>query len=606
MITSMKTTFFSKLALLFILLGPVLLFSENQDSLDNKYNQLPPGEFINTLNSLGKQAYRTQEYQKAEEYFKKALEMAVTNNNKLEMAKISNNIGIIEDTKGNYPDALEYYRNALTYYEQQADKDGIEKVLNNIGIVYEELKMYDNALNYFKRSLELKLERPKVNFLSSAGTYNNIAIIYANYLHQTDSALYYYRLALKNYEDAKYKNGKGKVCSNIGLLYFRKKKLNKAESCFKTAFIVFKELNNKGGIASVLFYQANLNIEREEPKKALLLLDKALEISRKLRVKTLEKDIVKAYAAAYEKMGESDSALVYYKMFQQINEELINSKKLDRVKNLEQQIKMDRKDYEINLLKKDREINKLKQNKQFILILTLLFILLSVTIIFYQVTRKRSIKSEMQLSRAKTRLLRTQMSPHFLFNSLMSIQTFLIEGDVKGASKYLTLLARLMRLLLTYSRESYISLEQEIEISDYYLATEKLRFGEKIDYQITVDPDIDKNNVFIPPLMIQPALENAIVHGLMPCNKNGKLLLIFKKSNNKLIVLIEDTGVGYKTVKTNLKDKRRSFSTGIIKERIELIKKQFRQHISYQIEEINPELANCPGTRVIFEFPLDY
>lgn len=606
MIISMRTVYFLRLILLIIFFSPVLLFSENRDSLDNKYGQLPPGKFIDTLNSLGKQAYRTQEYQKAEEYFKKALEVAVANNNKLEMAKISNNIGIIEDTKGNYPDALEYYRNALTYYEQQADKEGIEKVLNNIGIVYEELKMYDNALNYFKRSLELKLKRPKVNFRSSAGTYNNIAIIYANYLHETDSALYYYRLALKNYEVAEYKIGKGKVCSNIGLLYFRKKKLNKAESCFKTAFAVFKEINNKGGIASVLFYQANLSIERDEPESALLLLNQALAISRKLRVKTLEKDIIKSYAAAYEKMGESDSALVYYKKFQQINEELINSKKLNRVKNLEQQIKMDRKDYEINLLKKDREINKLKQNKQFILILTLLFILLSVIIIFFQITRKRSIKSEMQLSRAKTRLLRTQMSPHFLFNSLMSIQTFLIEGDVKGASKYLTLLARLMRLLLTYSRESYISLEQEIEISDYYLATEKLRFGEKIDYQITVDPDIDKNNVFIPPLMIQPALENAIVHGLMPCNKNGKLSLIFKKSNNKLIVFIEDTGVGYKAAKTNLKDKRRSFSTGIIKERIELIEKQFRQHISYSIEEINPNQTDCPGTRVIFEFPLDY
>ena len=166
-----------------------LLFSNNSDSLDIKFRHLSPEKKFDTLNSLGKIAYRHQDFSASKIYFTKALEAATAAKNILQMAKTNNNIGIIEDTKGNYPDALEHYRKSLNYYEQQSDRNGIEKVLNNIGIVYEELKMYEKSLSYFKRSLSIKSNSENPDKLSLAGTYNNIAIIYENYLHQSDSAL---------------------------------------------------------------------------------------------------------------------------------------------------------------------------------------------------------------------------------------------------------------------------------------------------------------------------------------------------------------------------------------------------------------------------------
>jgi tetratricopeptide (TPR) repeat protein len=584
----------------------MLLFSNELDTLDIKFQNLSPEKAIDTLNSLGKAAYRKQEFLISKIYFSKALELATANNNILQQAKINNNIGIIEDTKGNYPDALEHYRKSLNYYEQQSNKNGIEKVLNNIGIVYEELNMYEKSLEYFKSSLAIKIKSKNPDKLSLAGTYNNIAIIYENYLHQSDSALIYYQMALDNYSLTGNNNGKGRVCSNIGLLYFRKNNIKVADSCFKEALKVFNANRNKSGIASVLFYKAKLEIKKGRYNKAVTYLRQAMILSRRLHLKDLQKDIHKAFSETYEKQGNTDSALYYYKKFHELNDDLLNSQKLNKIKSLEQKIEIDHKDYEINLLKKDNEINRLLQNRQLILIFALLLIIVSIVIIFYQFWRKRKIKNEMELSRARTRLLRTQMSPHFLFNSLMSIQTFLIEGDVKGASKYLTMLARLMRLILTYSRESYISVEQEIEIINFYLAIEKLRFGDKIEYIIKIDPAIDKPNTLIPPLMIQPALENAIVHGLMPCKKNGNLSVTFKKTNTNIVVFIEDDGIGYKSANNSSLHNKKSFSTDIINERISLIEKQFGQKIIYNIEEIIDNRVDCPGTRVTFKFPLDY
>jgi len=584
-----------------------VLFSKNTDSLDIKFAHLGSDKVVDTLNKLAKVEYGKQEYEKAELYFKKALYYVGISKNKTAKAKINNNIGIIEDTKGNFDKALEYYKNALVLYEKQSNINGIEKVLNNIGIVYEEMEMFSKALKYYKKSLKLKLKlkKPNNNFISIADTYNNIAILYKNYLHNSDSALIYYQLASKNYQIANYKDGLGNVCSNVGVLYFKKNDLIKADSCYKEALSVFKNTKNKTGIATVMFYKANLAIKKEQPKEAITLLNHAMVICHKIKTKKLEKDINKAFATAYENLGKNDSALFYYKRYVTLKDEIYTTQKLNKIKGLQKEIEINGKDYEINLLKNEQEINKLRQNRKFIIIFTLLIMTLILFISFYQISHRRRLKNEMELSKAKTRLLRTQMSPHFLFNSLMSIQTFLIEGNVKGASKYLTLLARLMRLLLTYSRESYISLDQEIEVIEYYLQTEKLRFGDKLNYIIEVDPAVNKSTVLIPPLMIQPALENAIIHGIMPCKNKGMLKIRFNFSDEKLVAIIEDNGIGYKSAKKRSEFKKRSFSTGIIKERIQLIEKQFKQKIDYQIEEINPGNENCAGTRVIFKFPVN-
>jgi len=574
------------------------------DSLDIKIPNISLNERIDSLNNLGKEAFHKQNYRLAGVYFKKALEDAEASGDKVRIGKLNNNVGIIEDISGNSFEALEHYQKTLSVYEEIGKRDGVEKVLNNIAVVYKELELYNDALKYFKRSLLIKENNAKKNYVSLAAAYNNIAIIYGNEsINQKDSALLYLSKAKAVYEKINNKMGIGNICLNSGALYLRKSELGKADSCLESALYIFKDGRNIKGIASAYLNIARLQLQKRHYQTALSTLDSANIYEEMVKLKDVKMKIAQARSFAWEQLGNSDSALKYYKQYAAISKELFNLEKVQKIKKLESAIELKNWEVDYTILKKEKEISQLKSQKLFTLLVLSLVVFVLAIIVLAFVFQRRKTKTSIELDQAKTRLLRTQMSPHFLFNSLMSIQTFLIEGDVKGASKYLSLLARLMRLLLTYSRESFITLAQEIEISEYYLATEKLRFGDKIDYKIEVANDIDKNDILIPPLMIQPALENSIVHGLMPCNQNGKLLLKFSKKENMLKVAIEDTGVGFKSERSKSLYAKRSFSTDIIKERISLIKRRFKITITYSIEEIKSDGRDCPGTRVIFIFP---
>ncbi len=589
---------------LFVVMAADIVYAA--DSLDLKLTKLPLNKQIDSLNNLGKSAFRKQNYRLAGVYFKKALEYADKSGDKTWIGKLNNNVGIIEDISGNSFKALEHYNKTLSIYEEIGKEEGVEKVLNNIAVVYKELELYNDALKYFKRSLVIKENKKNKNYVSLAAAYNNIAIIYGNKsINQKDSALLYLSKAKAVYERINNKMGIGNICLNSGALYLRKSELGKADSCLESALYIFKSGRNIKGIASAYLNQARLQLQKNHFRTALSLLDSANTYEKMVHLKDVKMKISQARSFAWEQLGNSDSALKYYKQYAAISKELFDLEKIQKIKKLETAIELKNWEVDYTLLKKEKEISQLKSQKLFTLLVLSMVVFVFVIIILVFVFQRRKTKTSIELDQTKTRLLRSQMSPHFLFNSLMSIQSFLIEGDVKGASKYLSLLARLMRLLLAYSRESFITLEQEIEITEYYLATEKLRFGDKIDYKIEVAYDIDKNDVLIPPLMIQPALENSIVHGLMPCNQNGKLLLKFSKTENVLKVTIEDTGVGFKSERSKSLHTKRSFSTDIIKERISLIKRRFKISITYSIEEINNDEYDCPGTRVIFIFPQD-
>ncbi len=587
---------------LFVVMATDIIYAA--DSLDLKLTKLPLNKQIDSLNNLGKSAFRKQNYRLAGVYFKKALEYADKSGDKTWIGKLNNNVGIIEDISGNSFKALEHYNKTLSIYEEIGKEEGIEKVLNNIAVVYKELELYNDALKYFKRSLLIKENKTNKNYVSLAAAYNNIAIIYGNKsINQKDSALLYLSKAKAVYERINNKMGIGNICLNSGALYLRKSELGKADSCLESALNIFRSSRNIRGIASAYLNQARLQLQKNHFRTALSLLDSADIYEEMVHLKDVKMKICQARSFAWEQLGNSDSALKYYKQYAAISKELFDLEKIQKIKKLETAIELKNWEVDYTLLKKEKEISQLKSQKLFTLLVLSMVVFVFVIIILVFVFQRRKTKTSIELDQTKTRLLRSQMSPHFLFNSLMSIQSFLIEGDVKGASKYLSLLARLMRLLLTYSRESFITLAQEIEITEYYLATEKLRFGDKIDYKIEVAYDIDKNDILIPPLMIQPALENSIVHGLMPCNQNGKLLLKFSKTENVLKVTIEDTGVGFKSERSKSLHTKRSFSTDIIKERISLIKRRFKISITYSIEEINNDEHDCPGTRVVFNFP---
>jgi sensor histidine kinase YesM len=152
-----------------------------------------------------------------------------------------------------------------------------------------------------------------------------------------------------------------------------------------------------------------------------------------------------------------------------------------------------------------------------------------------------------QLAEVQLAALRSQMNPHFIFNALNSIKKFVLSNDSDNADKYLGKFSKLIRSILINSRSGTISVQNEIEMLTLYLSLEKLRFGEKLNYHIQADPSLLEENVLLPTMIVQPFVENAILHGIMHKETHGEISVTFKELPKNIEIHIKDDGVGRKT-----------------------------------------------------------
>lgn len=204
------------------------------------------------------------------------------------------------------------------------------------------------------------------------------------------------------------------------------------------------------------------------------------------------------------------------------------------------------------------------------------------------------------------RALRLQMNPHFIFNALDAISGFIFKNEPKEAVKYLNNFAKLMRLMLESSREHVIPIHTEIQLLRNYIALEQLRFSGEFDSEIVIDEDLDTYGWSMPSMMVQPHVENAILHGLRPAGK-GKVIITFSKVEEGLKCVVEDNGVGRrKSAELHEKGGRnhRSLAGEISRRRVELFEKTYGGRSAVLTEDLFDEDGNSSGTRVILQLPL--
>jgi LytS/YehU family sensor histidine kinase len=204
--------------------------------------------------------------------------------------------------------------------------------------------------------------------------------------------------------------------------------------------------------------------------------------------------------------------------------------------------------------------------------------------------------------------IRTQMNPHFLFNALNTIQSFIYTNDKKNASEYLVKFSDLTRLILEMSEKESVTLKEEIQALELYVKLESVRFNDKLDYNFIVDANIAKDYIRIAPMIIQPYVENAIKHGLLHKKEDKKLFIYITMSKSMLTITIEDNGVG--RVKSNeinmLKNKKHvSFSSNANKKRIEILNQNKEERITgIETIDLYDENKLPIGTRVVIEIPV--
>ncbi len=254
------------------------------------------------------------------------------------------------------------------------------------------------------------------------------------------------------------------------------------------------------------------------------------------------------------------------------------------------------------------------QTKLFIFLVSLFSLLIIGTIIYLRVNslrlkhemEKRLLTTRNELIRSQKFALRSQMNPHFIFNSLNSIQNFVLKNDVDSANYYLSNFSSLMRKVLEYSQYNYITLFEELEMIRLYLKMEHMRFSKKFDIEINVDPKIDQHLVRIPPMLLQPYLENAILHGLQLIKHKGLLEVTITDHEEHMVINIVDNGIGREKAKI-IRERSGHKSRGLanIEKRIQLYNSISDKLLSVNIYDLFNDKGEPGGTRVEISVPFE-
>lgn len=213
-----------------------------------------------------------------------------------------------------------------------------------------------------------------------------------------------------------------------------------------------------------------------------------------------------------------------------------------------------------------------------------------------------------QMVELEMKALRAQINPHFFFNCMNSINRLILEEDIEHASRYLTKFSILVRLILEHSETSQISLKDELKMLESYIQLEELRFKEKINFSILIDDGIEPENRFLPPMILQPFIENAIWHGLIhrETKGNGQISIIIKEFNNLLYFTIEDNGVGReksRLIGQNSVWKSKSLGIKITEDRLRLLNKEKLREL-IRITDLKDDQEMTLGTRVDIQIPI--
>ncbi|MHB0755702.1 tetratricopeptide repeat-containing sensor histidine kinase [Polaribacter sp. M15] len=506
--------------------------------------------------------------------------------------------------------ALDYNYEALKLAETVENPSlGLQRSiavsLNSMGNIYLLLKQYDLAIERFKKSQ--KLERSIGNELGLAINYQNIG--YAKDAQgKTDEALTYFlkSLAINN----KINNSFGKVICNgsIANIYIKQNKPKEAISLITTNFDAVKKLGNKEMLSD---YYLNLGWAQSKLNqflKAEKNINLGLTIAKKYNF-ALEQSYAYSYLSElYQQKKQYKKALEFHKLSYEFENKISNERNTQYVNDLIIKYDSERKNNEIKNLAKQNEIAQLQlvKNRNIWIIIIVTFLL--IIAVLYFLYRQRLLQKQKRILTLEQDVLRTQMNPHFIFNALNSIKHYIINNEQKNAVRYLNKFSKLVRKILECSKLKEVSLQEELETMDLYMNIENIRFSNEINYAIEVDKHLDLTHIKVPPLVLQPFLENALWHGLSSKKGNKKIVLSVSQPSKEFILIeIEDNGIG-RTASAKIKSKkiinRKSIGIELTKERLQNFIKDFQYPFSLIFSDLLDEEKKPKGTRVALKIPI--
>lgn len=540
-------------------------------------------------NNIGVAARYNQQYDLSVEYYLKALKIAKKEDNIKNIAISSNGLGnALMNIPGREKEALSYFQKALRAERQKNDSLGIAMDLLSIGDYYTVQKEYGKALNYLDTLFSINAARKDTFGL--AITNQAYGMAYLKEGKDLKKAKDYYLKSLKQYQGLKNLDKEAELLRELGSLHLELKEQNVALDYFKKSLSLAENNNYKG-----------------------LIFQNAYSI-----------------AAIKEAQKKFPEALFYYQKGKVYEDSLAMSNQEIKVAALTSQYQLDQKEEKIsNLveenLQKDEMVQsqeeKIRTHKMFTIALIGFALLVLLSLLLHYKTSKLKNKAVQSLHEKQEELLkekyekslvqaemlasRSQLNPHFLFNCFTGIHLLIQKGEYKKADQYLILLSRFVRMILELPKSHSISLNEELKLIKYYVSLEEKRFNGEFQFNLETLSEEEMEDIEIPPLLLQPFVENAIWHGLLPSEKQIKKLDIqITRSDSDIRIVIEDNGVGRgvqsKVHIDEIKEGKKSMGMKITKDRIIQFNKSSKSKIKFQvIDKMDENSGQSTGTKVV-------
>lgn len=360
---------------------------------------------------------------------------------------------------------------------------------------------------------------------------------------------------------------------------------------------------------------ANAYIAQDKFDEAIPYLEKSIQEADVDDDLVVQKDATRKLSEVYNYKGEYSKALETYQKYVEVVDTLYVRKEQEisraarfnreiaasqnRISGLEQERMLSQSKYDLALTEQQLIEENSKRQRWVIYSLSFGMLLMGLVIFFFYRSNKQQHLANNLLA---LKSLRTQMNPHFIFNALNSVNNYIAKSDERSANKYLSDFSTLMRAVLENSEQDFIPLTKELELLELYVKLEHSRFPEKFDYQIQVDEQIDLEGFQIPPMLLQPYIENAIWHGLRYKEDKGFLTIDLRKKDRETVVItIQDNGIGRAksaALKTANQLRQKSQGMGNIKKRIAILNGMYKDKVDVSVADLEEDGS---GTRVVLQ-----
>jgi len=568
-------------------------FLNCSEALGNKENQ------FEALSVLGVTYIRENNYSEAMRVFGLNRQLAIELQDTIAEAQVLINIGSVYTALDSSNKAMQTLLHSAKLFEELNDSNMLTYVYTNIGILFGKIRERKEQLGYSRRAFMMGGGVIKDKKTLTLAT--NLAINYLNSEMLDSAQILGLKVLVKSREF-------GNLKTTTQILSHLANISNRKETYHQTIEFANEVLSHEGILkhdhtfSSVLVYRGIAFLKLNKYEQAIDALEKALKYSVSEHSLQRKQMALKHLQLAYAMAGRYEDAYRTMVDFKNAADTLASEENVRILNDIETKYETEKKEQQLRDMSQQQQISELKIRQRNVWIIVLIVLALSVAAGMYFISRQRLLKQERETLENRLLSLRVQLNPHFIFNALTAVQNYMLGGkDLREAVRYLSNFAKVMRAFLEYNQEEQITLDKELNALDLYVGIQKLRFSNGFEFDVNVDEDLNPEEVQVPPMIIQPLIENAIEHGIRNMD-NGKISLKYELEGDCLIMRLTDNGIGRKRAAlegVKVEDKT-SLATVITEERITLLNRQGRGKYSLEIKDANQDGT---GTEVVFRIP---